>query len=48
VGARQLEVVVDEELPPLGPPEKRIRGIASIASSHGGLRRPLEDAYAGE
>jgi hypothetical protein len=47
-GARQLDVVVDADLPPYGPMEKRIRSIASIASSHGGLRRLLEDAYAGE
>lgn len=47
-GARQLAVFVDADLPPYGPMEKRIRGIASIASSHGGLRRLLEDAYAAE
>jgi hypothetical protein len=47
-GARQLEVFVDADLPPYGPMEKRIRGIAAIASSHGGLRRLLEDAYAAD
>ncbi len=46
-GARQLEVIVDADLPAYGPMEKRIRGI-SIASSHGGPRRLLEDAYAGD
>ena len=33
-GARQLEVVVDADLPEFGPLEKRVRDIASIASSH--------------
>jgi hypothetical protein len=47
-GARQLAVFVDADLPAFSPMEKRIRGIASIASSHGGLRRLLEDAYAAE
>jgi hypothetical protein len=47
-GVRQLDVFVDADLPPYGPMEKRIRGIASIASSHGGLRRLLENAYASE
>lgn len=45
-GARELEVIVEADLPPFGPMENRIRSIASITSSHGGLRRLLEDAYA--
>lgn len=45
-GVRQLEVVVDADLPAYGPLEKRVRGIAAIASSHGGLRRLLQDALA--
>jgi hypothetical protein len=43
-GARQLDVVVHRDLPPFGPMEQRIRGIAAIASSHGGLRMLLESA----
>lgn len=45
-GARQLEVVVEADLSPFGPMEQRVRGIAGIARSHGGLRMPLESAFA--
>ena len=45
-GARELEVVVEADLPSFGPMEQRIRGIAAIASSHGGLRMLLESAFA--
>jgi hypothetical protein len=38
-------VVVDPDLPPFGQLEKRVRGIASIASSHAGLRLLLETAF---
>jgi hypothetical protein len=40
------EVVVDAHLPPFGPIEQRVRGIAGIASSHGELRMLLESAFA--
>ena len=33
-GALELELVVDADLPAFGPLEKRVRGIATIASSH--------------
>lgn len=45
-GARQIEVVIDAHLPPHSPTEKRIRGIAEIATSHGALRVLLESAFA--
>ena len=45
-GARQLEVVVDADLPAFGPLEKRVRGFASIAGSHLGLRTLLNQALA--
>lgn len=43
---RQLEIVVDADLPPFGPLENRVRSIGSIARSHGGLRMLLESAFA--
>jgi hypothetical protein len=46
-GAQQLEVHVDADLPPFGPLEKPVRGIASTARSHAGLRLLLESAFAG-
>jgi hypothetical protein len=43
-GARQLDVFVDADLPPYGPMEKRIRGIASIASANRSPdRRPAQE-----
>src|SRR4051812_39992684 len=45
-GARQLEVILDVDQPRYGPMEKRIRGIAEVASSHGALRMLLESAFA--
>lgn len=41
-GARQLQVVVDQDLPAYGPLEKRIRSEATMTSSHSGLRFMLE------
>ncbi len=44
-GARQLDVVIDAGQPRSGSMEKRIRGIAEVASSHGALRVLLESAF---
>jgi hypothetical protein len=45
-GARELEVVVDADLPPFGPLLKRVRGIAAMTKSHTGLRPMLLFALA--
>lgn len=44
-GARQLEISVEADQPRHGPMEKKIRGIADVASSHGALRLLLESAF---
>jgi hypothetical protein len=44
--ARQLEVVVDADLPAFSPVENRVRGIAAVAKSHATLRLLLQGAFA--
>lgn len=44
-GARELRVEVDEDVQEYGPLQKRLRSIATIAKTHGGLRWLLEGAF---
>jgi hypothetical protein len=45
-GARELEVIVDRDLPAFSPIENQVRNIAGIAHSHAGLLLLLLSAFA--